>query len=79
LQRDGAGRCHVLQTGAGHSDRHQLERQFDVLILVNVILPLAKLRPAQFNSILHFCNFLGSDGPILHYRHIFAVWADLTV
>ena len=29
--------------------------------------------------ILHFCNFFESDGQILHYRHIFAVMANLTV
>lgn len=49
--------------------------------LVAVILTLAKTkRPIwPFDSILHFCNFTERHGPILHYRHIFAVRADMTV
>ena len=49
--------------------------------LVAVILTQTKTkRPIwPFDSILHFCNFSERRGQILHYCHIFAVWADLTV
>lgn len=65
--------------GVGHFNRRQLEREIDVLVLSNAILLLTRLRLAQFDSILHFCNFSECNGPILHYRHIFALLAGLTV
>ena len=52
---------------------------FALLVLVNSILLLTRPCLAQFDSILHFCNFSERHGQILHYRHIFVVQAILTV
>ena len=78
--------------GDGHFDRHQSERKFFVLILVSGKMMQTKAKrticPQRHRqivghvancTILHFCNFFESDGQILHYRHIFAVMANLTV
>ena len=76
--------------GAEHFDRHQSERKFFVLVLVSGTMTQAKDANGQFvNNVadkmsvtlvtIQSCNFFEGDGQILHYRHIFAVMANLTV